>query len=66
MPKEVGAQSPSTVDPNVWEEQHGKEEEDAGANEAASLTFSLPEALLRPPPANPLRIFVSFVIIYQY
>ncbi|XP_070711423.1 cilia- and flagella-associated protein 221 [Pempheris klunzingeri] len=45
-------------DPKAWEEQQREhEEDDAVADEAASLTFSAPEALLRPPPANPLRIF---------
>ncbi len=54
MPNEVGAQSPTAV-----ELQRENEEEDVEAKEAASLTFRAPEALLRPFPANPLRIFVS-------
>ncbi|XP_070787047.1 cilia- and flagella-associated protein 221 [Enoplosus armatus] len=58
VPNEVGAQCPTTVDPKEWEgQQHEHEEEDVEAKEAASLTFSAPEALLRPFPANPLRIF---------
>ncbi|XP_044044430.1 cilia- and flagella-associated protein 221 isoform X2 [Siniperca chuatsi] len=58
VPNEVGAQHPTTMEPKAWEgQQHEHEEEDVGAKEAASLTFIAPEALLRPFPANPLRIF---------
>ncbi|XP_029302570.1 cilia- and flagella-associated protein 221 [Cottoperca gobio] len=47
VPNEVRAQSPTTA--LAWEDpQHV---------EAACLSFSAPEALLRPFPANPLRIF---------
>ncbi|XP_075951224.1 cilia- and flagella-associated protein 221 [Anarhichas minor] len=46
VPNEVGAQSPTTVESKAWEEV-----------KAARLSFSAPEALLRPFPANPLRIF---------
>lgn len=42
-------------------EQHENEEEDVEEKEAAGLTFSAPEALLRPFPANPLRIFVRLL-----
>lgn len=60
MPDEVGTQSPTTVEPKAREEQqHENEEEDVEVKEAASLTFRAPEALLRPFPVNPLRIFVS-------
>ncbi|XP_038573991.1 cilia- and flagella-associated protein 221 [Micropterus salmoides] len=45
------------VPSEVERKQHGHEEENMEAKEAASLTFSAPEALLRPFPANPLRIF---------
>ncbi|XP_041822424.1 cilia- and flagella-associated protein 221 [Chelmon rostratus] len=58
VPNEVAAQSPTRPDPRAREEQqHENEEEDVEAKEAASLTFCAPEALLRPFPANPLRIF---------
>ncbi|KAM7375161.1 hypothetical protein PAMA_014307 [Pampus argenteus] len=52
-PNELVPQSP-----RVEEEQHGNEEEDEeGKKPGDNLTFSAPEALLRPFPANPLRIF---------
>uniref|UniRef100_A0A3P8T2G8 Cilia and flagella associated protein 221 n=1 Tax=Amphiprion percula TaxID=161767 RepID=A0A3P8T2G8_AMPPE len=55
---EVRTQSPKTVEPKAEEEeQHENEEDDVEAKEATSLSFSAPEALLRPFPANPLRIF---------
>ncbi|XP_068575700.1 cilia- and flagella-associated protein 221 [Cebidichthys violaceus] len=55
VPNEVGAQSPTTVESKAWEEQqHEHEKMDV---KAARLSFSAPEALLRPFPANPLRIF---------
>ncbi|XP_070814018.1 cilia- and flagella-associated protein 221 [Chaetodon trifascialis] len=58
LPNEVAAQSPARPDPRALEEQqHQHEEEDVEAKEAASLTFCAPEALLKPVPANPLRIF---------
>ncbi|XP_037617594.1 cilia- and flagella-associated protein 221 isoform X1 [Sebastes umbrosus] len=52
VPNEVAAQSPTTAELSACEEeQHDNEEE------AACLSFSAPEALLTPFPANPLRIF---------
>ncbi|KAM9334117.1 cilia- and flagella-associated protein 221 [Symphorus nematophorus] len=52
VPNELGAQFPTRVEPKTLEEQqHENEEEDV------SLTFKFPEALLKPLPANPLRIF---------
>ncbi|XP_042369202.1 cilia- and flagella-associated protein 221 isoform X2 [Plectropomus leopardus] len=48
-PDELGAQSKASE-----ERQHENKEEDL---EAPSLSFSAPEALLTPFPANPLRIF---------
>ncbi|KAF7666584.1 hypothetical protein LDENG_00098890 [Lucifuga dentata] len=58
LPEVVGAPPRGSAESKVREEQqqHEKEEEEE-AKEAASLTFSAPEALLRPFPANPLRIF---------
>lgn len=58
VPDKDTTQSPKTVEPKAGEEeQHETEEGDVEAKEAASLSFSAPEALLRPFPANPLRIF---------
>ncbi|XP_051283316.1 cilia- and flagella-associated protein 221 [Dicentrarchus labrax] len=58
LPNKIGAQPPTTAEPKAWEEQQREnEEEDGKTKEAHSLTFSVPEALLRPFPANPLRIF---------
>ncbi|XP_026157413.1 cilia- and flagella-associated protein 221 isoform X2 [Mastacembelus armatus] len=52
------AQSPRKVEPKAGEEQQHKDaEEDLEAEAVAGLSFSAPEALLRPFPANPLRIF---------
>ncbi|XP_023251162.1 cilia- and flagella-associated protein 221 [Seriola lalandi dorsalis] len=47
-PDEAGAEK---------EQQNENEEEAAEAKEVAGLSFTAPEALLRPFPANPLRIF---------
>ena len=45
------------------EQQHENEEADVEVKEAPDiLTFTAPEALLRPVPANPLRIFVRLFI----
>ncbi|XP_054479993.1 cilia- and flagella-associated protein 221 [Anoplopoma fimbria] len=55
VPNEVGAQSPTTVEPKAWEEQ--RRENKKGDVKAGRLSFSAPEAMLRPFPANPLRIF---------
>ncbi|XP_042261354.1 cilia- and flagella-associated protein 221 [Thunnus maccoyii] len=53
-PSELVPQSPRAGE----EKQHENEEEDVEAKEARdNLTFSAPEALLRPFLANPLRIF---------
>ncbi|KAM3585207.1 uncharacterized protein V6R79_010217 [Siganus canaliculatus] len=58
VPTEVTAQSASRAEPLSWEgEQRENEKVDLELKAAASFTFSAPEALLRPPPANPLRIF---------
>ncbi|XP_059183689.1 cilia- and flagella-associated protein 221 isoform X2 [Centropristis striata] len=45
----------STGEPSVCEEQQHEKKEEGG--ETVCLSFSAPEALLRPFPANPLRIF---------
>lgn len=39
-------------------EQHDEQDKDAETKDDSSLTFCAPENLLRPFPANPLRIFV--------
>uniref|UniRef100_UPI003AAC5FD2 cilia- and flagella-associated protein 221 n=1 Tax=Centroberyx gerrardi TaxID=166262 RepID=UPI003AAC5FD2 len=58
LPKVIRAPSPGSVGPQAGEEkQREEEEEEMEAKEAASLTFTAPEALLTPAPANPLRIF---------
>ncbi|XP_029927489.1 cilia- and flagella-associated protein 221 isoform X2 [Myripristis murdjan] len=64
LPKVIRASSPESEEPkSVEEKQYEEEEEDEGeeeekeAKEAVGLTFTAPEALLRPVPANPLRIF---------
>lgn len=44
------------------QQQHEHEEAAVEAKEAVSLSFTAPEALLRPFPANPLRIFVRLLI----
>ncbi|GLD68476.1 cilia- and flagella-associated protein 221 isoform X1 [Lates japonicus] len=55
---EAGAQSPPTTEARVEkEQQHENEAEVVEAEEAVGLSFKAPEALLRPFPANPLRIF---------
>lgn len=53
MPDEAKAQSPGTVEPKAADTEEGVD-----AKATAGLTFRAPEALLRPFPANPLRIFV--------
>lgn len=59
MPDEAEAQSLATMEPKAGEEQQlGNKEEGVEAKLTAGLTFSAPEALLRPFPANPIRIFV--------
>ncbi|XP_062301465.1 cilia- and flagella-associated protein 221 [Scomber scombrus] len=53
-PNELVPQSPRAEE----EQQHENEEADVEVKEAPdNLTFRAPEALLRPVPANPLRIF---------
>ncbi|TKS66233.1 Cilia- and flagella-associated protein 221 [Collichthys lucidus] len=56
VPSEVGARSPTRLELKALEEQQHRSEE-----EAARLTFRAPEALLKPFPANPLRIFVRLL-----
>ncbi|XP_071320314.1 cilia- and flagella-associated protein 221 isoform X2 [Trachinotus anak] len=57
-PDEVGAQSPPTGEAKAEKEkQHENEVEAVEVQEAVGLSFTAPEALLRPFPANPLRIF---------
>lgn len=59
MPDEAKAQSFGTVEPQAGEvQQLGNAEDGVEAKATAGLTFTAPEALLRPFPANPLRIFV--------
>lgn len=59
MHDEAKTQSFGTLEPKAGEEpQPGNEEECVEAKVTAGLTFTAPEALLRPFPANPLRIFV--------
>ncbi len=45
------------------DEEDKKQEEDDGSDQdlVSTLSFSAPEALLRPPNAHPLRIFVCFL-----
>ncbi|KAM3857076.1 cilia- and flagella-associated protein 221 [Diretmus argenteus] len=58
LPTESRAPSPDSAEPKAGEEkQHEEEEEEMNAKEDTSLTFTAPEALLGPVPANPLRIF---------
>ncbi|XP_026219419.1 cilia- and flagella-associated protein 221 [Anabas testudineus] len=52
VPDEAKAQSPGTVEPKAADTEEGVD-----AKATAGLTFRAPEALLRPFPANPLRIF---------
>ncbi|KAG8004627.1 hypothetical protein GBF38_008963 [Nibea albiflora] len=61
VPGEVGAPSPTRVEPKALEEQQHRYEE-----EAARLTFRAPEALLKPFPANPLRIFNPAPDLHAY
>ncbi|TNN56071.1 Cilia- and flagella-associated protein 221 [Liparis tanakae] len=51
VPDEVGARSPAPV-------ESPQRDDEEGEAAAARLSFSAPEALLGPFPANPLRIFV--------
>ncbi|XP_040888487.1 cilia- and flagella-associated protein 221 [Toxotes jaculatrix] len=56
--EEVGAQSLRKVEAKAEkEERHENKEAAVEAKEAVGLSFTAPEALLRPLPANPLRIF---------
>ncbi|XP_027147163.1 cilia- and flagella-associated protein 221 isoform X3 [Larimichthys crocea] len=61
VPSEVGARSPTRVELKALEEQQHRSEE-----EAARLTFRAPEALLKPFPANPLRIFNPAPDLHAY
>ncbi|XP_068446413.1 cilia- and flagella-associated protein 221 isoform X2 [Clinocottus analis] len=54
VPNEVGAQSPI---PESQARKGPKDGNEKGEVKAASLSFHAPEALLKPFPANPLRIF---------
>ncbi|XP_041637570.1 cilia- and flagella-associated protein 221 [Cheilinus undulatus] len=57
LPESTGARSP-TADLQTCEEQSCEsKEEDVEACADYSLTFTAPQSLLRPSPANPLRIF---------
>lgn len=56
---EVQAQTPPTVEANAEKQQ---QHENKKATEPDGLTFTAPEALLEPFPANPLRIFVRLLI----
>ncbi|TKS66232.1 Cilia- and flagella-associated protein 221 [Collichthys lucidus] len=61
VPSEVGARSPTRLELKALEEQQHRSEE-----EAARLTFRAPEALLKPFPANPLRIFNPAPDLHAY
>ncbi|KAM8903558.1 cilia- and flagella-associated protein 221 isoform 2-T3 [Spinachia spinachia] len=55
LPGEVRVHSPTPVDSDAREGQ--PHDDDEGEVNVARLSFTAPEALLRPFPANPLRIF---------